>query len=103
MRDPRLDKLAQVLVTYSVGVKKGDLVRISGAAAAEPEDQEAPPPLGRLGAQPHQIAQPQSADSQRASLQNATARNGTGTAVGGASHRQRLSQKREREKGDKSN
>jgi aminopeptidase len=36
MRDPRLEKLAGVLVTYSVGVKGGDLVRISGAAVAEP-------------------------------------------------------------------
>jgi aminopeptidase len=36
MRDPRLDKLANVLVTYSVRVKRGDLVRLSGASIAEP-------------------------------------------------------------------
>ena len=30
MRDPRLDKLAAVLVQYSINVKKGDLVRIGG-------------------------------------------------------------------------
>ena len=30
MRDARLDRLADVLVQYSTGVKKGDLVRISG-------------------------------------------------------------------------
>jgi aminopeptidase len=36
MRDPRLNKLAQVLVNYSVGVKPGQLVRISGPPVAEP-------------------------------------------------------------------
>jgi len=36
MHDPRIDKLARVLVTYSVGVQRGDLVRISGSAVAEP-------------------------------------------------------------------
>ncbi|HOA74796.1 MAG TPA: aminopeptidase [Phycisphaerae bacterium] len=36
MRDSRLDKLANVLVTYSVAVKKDDLVRISGSTVALP-------------------------------------------------------------------
>jgi len=36
MRDPRLNKLAKVLVSYSVGVKPGQLVRISGSSVAEP-------------------------------------------------------------------
>src|SRR5690242_10829328 len=36
MRDPRLENLADVLVNYSVGVKKGQSVRISGAPVAEP-------------------------------------------------------------------
>jgi aminopeptidase len=36
MRDPRLEKLADVLVNYSVGVKKDQLVRISGPAIAQP-------------------------------------------------------------------
>jgi aminopeptidase len=36
MRDPRLQKLADVLVNYSVHVKKGQSVRISGASVAEP-------------------------------------------------------------------
>src|SRR5205807_1914278 len=36
MRDLRLEKLADVLVKYSVGVKKGQLVRISGAPVAQP-------------------------------------------------------------------
>ncbi len=36
MRDPRLEKLAAVLVRYSVGVKKGDLVLISGGPECSP-------------------------------------------------------------------
>lgn len=36
MHDPRLDKLAKVLVNYSVGVKKDDLVVITGSTVAEP-------------------------------------------------------------------
>jgi aminopeptidase len=36
MRDPRLAKLADVLVNYSVGVKRGQLVRIAGPSVAEP-------------------------------------------------------------------
>jgi aminopeptidase len=36
MRDTRLAKLAEVLVDYSTGVKKGNLVRISGPTIAEP-------------------------------------------------------------------
>ncbi len=36
MRDPRLEKLAQVLVGHSVGVKKGDVVQIRGGSVTEP-------------------------------------------------------------------
>jgi len=36
MRDPRLDKLADVLVNYSTGVQPGWLVRISGEPCATP-------------------------------------------------------------------
>ena len=36
MRDPRLEKLADVLVNYSAPVKPGDLVRLTGAPVAEP-------------------------------------------------------------------
>jgi aminopeptidase len=36
MRDPRLTKLAGVLVNYSVGVKKGQLVRVSGPPISQP-------------------------------------------------------------------
>ena len=36
MSDPRITKLAQVLVQYSAGVKPGDLVSIKGTTLAEP-------------------------------------------------------------------
>ncbi|CAN5376573.1 aminopeptidase [soil metagenome] len=36
MRDPRLEKLADVLVNYSVGVKPNQLVRITGSPVAQP-------------------------------------------------------------------
>src|SRR6266851_3793353 len=36
MRDPRLTSLAEVLVHYSVGVKKGQLCRIHGNAVSMP-------------------------------------------------------------------
>src|SRR3954463_11585781 len=36
MRDPRLEKLAHVLVNYSVGVKRDQLCRISTAPLAAP-------------------------------------------------------------------
>jgi aminopeptidase len=36
MRDPRLDKLAAVLVNYSIAVKRGDLVRIGGEVPGMP-------------------------------------------------------------------
>jgi aminopeptidase len=36
MRDPRLDKLANVLVSYSVAVRRGELVSLAGPPLAEP-------------------------------------------------------------------
>src|SRR5438309_11124336 len=36
MRDPRMEKLASVLVNYIVGVKKGQLVRLSGPPVSQP-------------------------------------------------------------------
>lgn len=36
MQDPRLEKLADVLVNYSVGVKRGQTVRISGSPVCQP-------------------------------------------------------------------
>jgi len=36
MQDPQIDKLAQVLVTYSVDVRPGNVVRISGSTTALP-------------------------------------------------------------------
>ncbi len=36
MRDPRVERMAKVLVEYSVGVKEGDLVRIQGGPEGAP-------------------------------------------------------------------
>jgi len=36
MHDPRLDKLADVLVSYSIGVRKDDVILIKGPMPAEP-------------------------------------------------------------------
>jgi aminopeptidase len=36
MRDSRLEKLADVLVNYSVGVKRDQLVRVKGPPATQP-------------------------------------------------------------------
>ncbi len=36
MRDPRIDKLARVLVNYSVAIRKDDLVRVAGPPVAAP-------------------------------------------------------------------
>ncbi len=36
MRDPRLDRLARVLVTYATGIKPGQIVRLSGDPVALP-------------------------------------------------------------------
>jgi aminopeptidase len=36
MTDPRLNQLAKVITSYSIGVKPGQLVRISGPSVAEP-------------------------------------------------------------------
>ena len=36
MPDPRVEKLAQVLVNYSIGIKPGDKVMLQGGAVAEP-------------------------------------------------------------------
>ena len=41
MTDPRVVKLAQVLVHYSIGVRRGELFRISGTALAAPLMREA--------------------------------------------------------------
>src|SRR3712207_401858 len=36
MRDPRLDRLADVIVSYSTAVKPGDVVRLTGEPVAGP-------------------------------------------------------------------
>jgi aminopeptidase len=53
VRDPRLAKLAQVLVRYSLKVQPGQLVRISGPAAAEPLIVEAYRDVLAAGAHPY--------------------------------------------------
>lgn len=52
MVDPRLTKLANVLVNYSVAVKPGQLVRISGPTIAEPLIVELYRAVIRAGAHP---------------------------------------------------
>ncbi|MEE8170677.1 MAG: aminopeptidase, partial [Phycisphaerae bacterium] len=53
MRDPRLAKLADILVTYSVSVKKGDLVLIRGPVPAEPLVIEVCRAVVTAGGRPH--------------------------------------------------
>ena len=36
MSDPRIDKLAEVLTNYSIGVRPGDKVLVSGSSLAAP-------------------------------------------------------------------
>lgn len=52
MADPRLAKLANVLVHYSLRVRKGDLFRIAGAALAAPLIQEVYREALSVGAHP---------------------------------------------------
>ncbi|MEE9211905.1 MAG: aminopeptidase [Phycisphaeraceae bacterium] len=53
MRDPRLDKLAGVIVAYSTGVKRGQLVRITGDPVALPLLEAIYEAALRLGAHPY--------------------------------------------------
>ena len=53
MNDPRLDKLADVLVRYSTGVKKGDLVAIAAEAQAMPAIEAIFAACVRVGANPY--------------------------------------------------
>ena len=53
MTDPRIDKLVQVLVTYSVEIKPDDLVIVSGPPAAEPLVVALYKEVLRAGAHPH--------------------------------------------------
>ncbi len=52
MNDPRLAKLAHLLVTYSAEIKPGQLVRISGSTVAEPLVIELYRQLISIGAHP---------------------------------------------------
>lgn len=53
MRDQRLDRLAKVLVSYSTGVKPGQLVRISGDPVALPLLEAIYEEVLRAGGHPH--------------------------------------------------
>src|SRR5262245_46698733 len=53
MRDSRLQKLADVLVNYSVAVKPGQLVRINGPSAAQPLIVEVFREVLKAGGHPH--------------------------------------------------
>ncbi|MDA8066880.1 MAG: aminopeptidase [Thermaerobacter sp.] len=52
LEDPRLDRLARVLVEYSLGVGPGDLVRIAGPALAAPLVRAAYRAVLRVGGHP---------------------------------------------------
>jgi|GEM_PF-2389988 aminopeptidase len=52
MKDERLEKLARVLVDYSLGAKERDQVVLSGGAAAAPLVKEVYARLLRVGAVP---------------------------------------------------
>lgn len=53
MRDPRLDRLAKVLVDYSTGVKPGQIVRITGDPVALPLLEAVYEQVLLAGAHPH--------------------------------------------------
>jgi aminopeptidase len=53
MKDPRLEKLAQVIVNYSVELKKGDIVSIISPPIAEPLVKEMYRAVLDAGAHPH--------------------------------------------------
>jgi len=53
MKDPRLEKLAQVLVHYSTAVKPGELVVIGSGAPAEPLIRELWREIIKAGGHPH--------------------------------------------------
>ena len=53
MRDPRLDKLARVLVEYATGVRPGQIVRITGPPVAAALIEAVYEQVIRAGAHPH--------------------------------------------------
>ena len=58
MRDPRLDKMAQVLVHYSLDVKEGDLVCLMGELGGLPLQEAIYEELVKSGAHVHATLQP---------------------------------------------
>lgn len=53
MIDPRIEKLAQVLTRYSLGIRQKDIVRINGPALAAPLIRSAYRQVLKLGAHPY--------------------------------------------------
>lgn len=70
MHDPRLAKLAEVLVHYSTSVKKGDLVCIQGEAAAMPLIKEVYAAALKAGGHPFWV--PRSEELQELQIELAT-------------------------------
>lgn len=70
MRDPRLDKLADVLVRYSTKVRKGDLVQIKSEAIAMPLIEATFEAVLRAGGHPYWT--PRSEDLQEIMLTHGT-------------------------------
>lgn len=58
MRDPRLTKLAQILVQYSTNVQPGDLVRIAAPTISEPLVTEVYRAVIQAGGHPHLLMAP---------------------------------------------
>lgn len=63
MRDPRLDKLARVLVEYSTGIKPGQVVRLTGAPVATPLLEALYEATIKAGAHPFVRCGPESLDN----------------------------------------
>ncbi|MFC2034123.1 aminopeptidase [Chloroflexota bacterium] len=62
MTDPRVSKLAQVLVDYSVAIRKGDKVLIQGGSSAEPLIKEVYSRVLKLGGNPLIMVSPPGTD-----------------------------------------
>ncbi len=60
LRDPRLDKLARVLVEYSTDIKPGQLVRLTGAPVAIPMLEALYEAVIKAGAHPYVTCAPES-------------------------------------------
>jgi aminopeptidase len=70
MRDPRLAKLADLLVNYSVGVQAGELVLIRGSTMTEPLAVESARAVLEAGGHPHVRLYPDEIDELKLKLGN---------------------------------